>query len=81
MKQLNPHAEKYHTYYMDIAIRAAQQSVAVRRKVGAVIVTNTGLMAVGWNVLLFSYRLLNQIEKIVCQDLYAVSESMMQTTG
>jgi dCMP deaminase len=49
MKQLNPHAEKYHTYYMDIAIRAAQQSVAVRRKVGAVIVTNTGLMAVGWN--------------------------------
>ncbi|OFA33322.1 hypothetical protein BAE46_01010 [Glaciecola punicea] len=49
MKQLNPHAEKYHTYYMDIAIKAAQQSVAVRRKVGAVIVTNTGLMAVGWN--------------------------------
>jgi len=49
MKQLNPHAEKYHTYYMDIAIRTAQQSVAVRRKVGAVIVTNTGLMAVGFN--------------------------------
>lgn len=43
------HDEKYSSMYMDMATRISEQSRAGRRKVGAVIVLPTGLIAVGWN--------------------------------
>lgn len=49
IKKLNPTGEKYHKLYMEMAKSAAKQSAAVRRKVGAVLVLPTGLIAVGWN--------------------------------
>ena len=45
----DPHKSKYHSCYWAIAEAAAQQSVAVRRKVGAVVVTPTGMLSIGWN--------------------------------
>jgi len=49
LKELDPQKEKYHEFYMELAEIAAQQSVAQRRKVGAVLVLSTGLIATGWN--------------------------------
>ena len=49
MKIIQPHKEKYHALYWDIANSAAKQSVAVRRQVGAVIVPLSGIIAIGWN--------------------------------
>lgn len=49
MKKVNPLNEKYYPFYMDLAFVAANQSVANRRKVGAVIVLPSGLISVGWN--------------------------------
>ena len=46
---LNPHKFKYNELYWDIAYAASLQSVANRRKVGAVVVTPTGMMSIGWN--------------------------------
>ena len=36
-------------FYMDTAFRAAERSKAVRKKVGAVVVTNSGGMYIGYN--------------------------------
>lgn len=47
--KIEPLKNKYHGLYRDIAIRVAQQSYATRRKVGCVIVSPTGLIAVGFN--------------------------------
>ena len=46
---MDPQKNKYHKLYMDLAIRCSEESVDRRRKVGCIIVTNTGLMAQGWN--------------------------------
>lgn len=40
---------KYKDFYMSVAQLAASQSVAVRNKVGCVIVTESGSMFSGWN--------------------------------
>lgn len=47
--KVHKHRKKYHKFYQDIAALAARQSVATRRKVGAVIVSNSGMIATGWN--------------------------------
>jgi dCMP deaminase len=44
-----PHRTKYHDLYWTMAYAAAQQSAASRRKVGAVVVTGTGMISIGWN--------------------------------
>lgn len=46
---MNFHKEKYHNYYWDICDAAAKQSVCNRHKVGAVVVTPTGMISTGWN--------------------------------
>lgn len=46
---LNPLKPKYHALYWEIAYAAAQQSVATRHQVGAVVVMPTGMISVGWN--------------------------------
>lgn len=40
---------KYDSLYMDLAIRAREQSLHNRLKVGACIVTKGGLISLGWN--------------------------------
>jgi len=47
--QLNPHKEKYHTLYWDIVESAANQSVCNRHKVGALVVTPSGMLSIGFN--------------------------------
>jgi len=49
LKNFDPQKEKYHKFYFELAELAAKQSVAVRRKVGAVFVLPTGLISTGWN--------------------------------
>ncbi len=49
LKPIQPQNKKYNELYLDMAERVAKNSVAVRRKVGAVLVLPTGLIAVGWN--------------------------------
>jgi dCMP deaminase len=49
MKTINPHKEKYFAMYMQMAIKASKQSVAVRRQVGCVIVLPSGLLSLGFN--------------------------------
>lgn len=46
---IDPQKPKYHKLYWSIAFAAAKQSTAQRKKVGAVIVTPTGMISVGWN--------------------------------
>jgi len=46
---IKPHKEKYDSMYWAIAEAAASQSIATRRKVGALIVTPTGMLSIGWN--------------------------------
>lgn len=46
---INPHKPKYHSLYWDMAKAAAAQSVATRHQVGAIVVTPTGMISVGWN--------------------------------
>lgn len=41
--------EKHLAMYMDFAHRTAQESYAVRKKVGAVLVTTTGIVLPGYN--------------------------------
>lgn len=49
LKPLQPQKEKYHKFYKEISESVAEQSCAEIRKVGAVIVLPTGLIATGWN--------------------------------
>ena len=49
LKPLRPQKKKYHNLYIKMVEDVAKQSVATRRKVGAVIVLPTGLIAVGFN--------------------------------
>ena len=42
-------AERYDRLYMDIALRCAEMSHAVRRKVGAVLVKEGRILSMGWN--------------------------------
>jgi dCMP deaminase len=49
MNKVNPHKNKYFDLYMDLAIRASEQSVATKKQVGAVIILPTGLISLGWN--------------------------------
>jgi dCMP deaminase len=46
---INPHKEKYFPMYWAMAEVAASQSVAQRKKVGAVVVTQTGMLSIGFN--------------------------------
>ncbi len=46
---MNAHKPKYHGLYWEMAFSASQQSLATRRKVGAVIVAPTGMISIGWN--------------------------------
>jgi len=46
---INPHKIKYFPLYWSMVEAAAAQSVATRHKVGAIIVTPTGMISVGWN--------------------------------
>ena len=41
--------DKYADFYMDVAFRAAENSVCTRAKVGAVIVKDDNILAIGWN--------------------------------
>tara|TARA_R110000744_G_scaffold170264_1_gene288386 strand:- start:3767 stop:4216 length:450 start_codon:yes stop_codon:yes gene_type:complete len=49
VKSIEPQKKKYNQLYIDMADATARQSVAERRKVGAVIVLTTGVISVGWN--------------------------------
>lgn len=46
---MNPHRAKYHRLYWQMAQACADSSKAEVRKVGAVVVTETGLISPGWN--------------------------------
>lgn len=46
---MDPHKEKYHPLYWSMAYAAATMSVATRHQVGAIVVTPTGMISVGWN--------------------------------
>jgi dCMP deaminase len=46
---LNPHKTKFDAFYWAIVEAAAAQSVATRHKVGALVVTPSGMMSSGWN--------------------------------
>lgn len=46
---INPHKYKYDSLYWAMVDAAAAQSVATRHKVGAIVVTPTGMVSVGWN--------------------------------
>lgn len=46
---IDPHKPKYHPLYWSMVEAAAAQSVATRHKVGAIVVTPTGMISVGWN--------------------------------
>jgi dCMP deaminase len=46
---INPHKTKYFPLYWSMVEAAAAQSVATRHKVGAIVVTPTGMISVGWN--------------------------------
>jgi len=46
---LNPHKPKFDAFYWAIVEAAAAQSVATRHKVGALVVTPSGMMSSGWN--------------------------------
>lgn len=46
---LDPHKPKYFDLYWKLAYDAAEESPAVRRKVGAIVVTPTGMISIGWN--------------------------------
>lgn len=48
-RYFDPQKIKYHELYWSIAEKAAQQSVANRHKVGAVFVTSSGMLSLGWN--------------------------------
>lgn len=63
---IQPLKAKYHDLYWDIAYAAAEQSVATRHKVGAVVVTTTGMISVGWNGM--PSGLSNQCEDTVVYD-------------
>ena len=41
--------DRYNSYFMDVAIRTAQNSYAKRSKVGAVLVKDNRIVATGWN--------------------------------
>lgn len=41
--------DKYANFYMDVAIRAAENSICRRAKVGCAIVKNNNILAIGWN--------------------------------
>lgn len=41
--------EKYNKYFMDVAIRTAENSYAIRAKVGSVLVKDYRIVATGWN--------------------------------
>ena len=49
LKQTDNQSKKYHKFYIELAESTSRQSVAVRRKVGAVLVLPTGLISTGWN--------------------------------
>lgn len=49
LKPIKPQSSKYNKFYIEMADVVAKQSVAIRRKVGAVILLPTGLVATGWN--------------------------------
>lgn len=46
---INPHRSKYHYLYWQMAHKAANESPCTRHKVGAIVVTPTGMISVGWN--------------------------------
>ena len=46
---MNFQKPKHHGFYWAIAHEAAAQSVATRHKVGAVVVTLSGMISTGWN--------------------------------
>lgn len=49
MKKRSPQDKKFWPLYWKMAEAAADQSVAERHQVGAVVVTPTGMISVGWN--------------------------------
>ncbi len=46
---IDPHKAKYHGLYWQMVEAAAAQSVSTRHQVGAIVVTPTGMISVGWN--------------------------------
>ena len=46
---IDPHKEKYHALYWAIAETAAEESYAYIAQVGAVVVTSSGMLSIGWN--------------------------------
>ena len=46
---IDPHKTKYHPLYWSMVQAAADQTVATRHQVGAIVVTPTGMISVGWN--------------------------------
>lgn len=49
--KIDPLKEKYWPLYWDMAHLAARESPATRHQVGAVIVTPTGMISLGWNAM------------------------------
>jgi len=45
----NPHKPKFDAFYWAIVEAAAAQSVATRHKIGALVVTPSGMLSSGWN--------------------------------
>lgn len=46
---ISPLRKKYHALYWDMAIAASHSSYARKAKVGAIVVTPTGMISPGWN--------------------------------
>lgn len=48
-QKIKPQSNKYYRLYQDIAEITAENSAAVRKKVGCVIVAESGMISLGWN--------------------------------
>lgn len=69
---IDPYKEKYFPLYWDMVEAAAAQSVATRHQVGAIVVTPTGMISVGWNGM--PAGLPNECESTMTRSLYTGEE-------
>lgn len=67
MLHVNVHRRKYFELYQQMALSSAKQSVALKRQVGCVIVTPSGMIAPGWNGMPAGFP--NQCEQPQGQEL------------
>ena len=64
---IDPHREKYFELYWRVAFEALEESPSKKRQVGAVVVTPTGMISLGWNAMPSGFP--NECEHtLVCPD-------------